>query len=733
MADRVACIGVLTSGGDSPGMNPAVWAVVRRAHALGVSVSAIHEGYAGLISGDIRPCQWTDVNRLLSQGGTDIGTARSTEFRTAQGRRKAVAQLVRAGIDRLVVIGGDGSLTGADLLRAEWSQHLDALVDAGELQPAQRQAHPHLHIVGLVGSIDNDMWGTDSTIGCDSALHRIVDAVDTLTSTARSHQRAFVVEVMGRHCGYLALAAALCTGADELLIPEVPSEQWASRLCAALQAGRAQGRRTSIVLVAEGACTTTGQRITAAEIKAVIDDRLGYDTRITVLGHTQRGGTPSAEDRIVPIRLGAQAVDTLLAQPPGAPPVLLTTTGNRIAPRPLMECVARTVDFGAAVRRGAGASRLAERGDLFLSLLDLQRTLSQSPRPSGSAHRVLVAHVGAPAPGMNAAVRAAVRLGRIAGHEMLGAIDGLKGAAQGDIRPVSWSEVNGISAHGATILGTDRWIPNTPQRLQALQDALARHGITGVVLIGGFEALLAGSALADAGVPVGMVPATISNNVPGTDRSVGCDTAVNVICEAADRLLLSAIGSRDRVFVMEVMGRRCGYLAAAGGLAAGASLIYTHEQGLGLASLQVDTAALRSEFVLGQHVGLVLVADDASAAYDARSLAAILTAESGDHFDTRVCVPGHLQQGGRPSPMDRLTGIRLAARALQVAVGGTAGLVVVGLRDNAVVTASGQEVLAQADRSHRRPQTHDHASLVGLARGLTLRDQDAASTECTAE
>ena len=715
-------IGVLTSGGDAPGMNPAVWASVRRALSRGASVAAIHEGYAGLVSGDIRSCSWEDVSYILHRGGTDIGTARCAAFREPAGRRAAVRNLVLAGIDRLVIIGGDGSLTGADRLRAEWLDHLSALVASGALPPSALATHPHLHIVGLVGSIDNDMWGTDMTIGCDSALHRIVDAVDTLTSTARSHQRSFVVEVMGRHCGYLALAAAACTDADYLFIPEAPVADWPERLCAALRAGRAHGKRKSIVLVAEGACTPDGQPIPSAAIQSVIEAQLGYETRITVLGHTQRGGTPSAYDRILPVRLGAQAADTLLEMPPGAPPVLLATAGDRIVSRPLMECVARTVDFGRAVRTGSALPRIQERGALFNELLSLQTALSSPPSTAPSGQRILIAHVGAPAPGMNAAVRAAARLGLIAGHVVLGAVDGLKGAARGDVRAVGWDEVSSIAAIGGTILGTDRWVPDSASRKEALFQSLRAHQVTGVLLIGGFEALIAGKHLAELGLPVGMVPATISNNVPGTERSVGCDTAVNVICEAADRLKQSAIGSRDRVFCVEVMGRRCGYLAAAGGLAAGAELIYTHEQGIDLSGLRQDTASLRQAFDAGQHVGLVLIADGASDAYDARALARIFADEGGGRFDTRVCVLGHLQQGGRPAPRDRITGARLAAVALQHAASGEGGLTVVGLQDNLIVTTDGEALLASSDRVHRRPQERRQEVLLSLARALTLRD-----------
>ena len=240
----------------------------------------------------LRACGFDDVSNVLHLGGTVFGSARSEAFRFEAGRRKAVAHLVHAGLDRLVVIGGDGSLTGADRLRSEWSGHLAALVADGEITPAQARAHPELFLVGLVGSIDNDLWGTDMTIGCDSALHRVVDAVDTLTSTARSHQRSFVVEVMGRSCGYLALAAAACTDADFVLIPESPPLDWRAELCEALANAAAAGRRKRIVVLAEGAADRSGQPIRADEVRQTIEAHLGLETRVTVLGHVQRGGAP---------------------------------------------------------------------------------------------------------------------------------------------------------------------------------------------------------------------------------------------------------------------------------------------------------------------------------------------------------------------------------------------------------------------------------------------------------
>lgn len=218
-------------------MNGAVRAVVRMAIHCGCEAYAVHEGYEGLVQGGslIRQMHWEDVRGWLSRGGTLIGSARSASFRERPGRLQAAKNMVLRGIDALVVCGGDGSLTGADVFRSEWPGLLRELVDTGELTEAQIKPYQVLNIVGLVGSIDNDMSSTDATIGCYSSLTRIVDAIDDIFDTASSHQRGFVIEVMGRHCGWLALMSAISTGADWVFIPEMPPHDgWEDEMCATI-------------------------------------------------------------------------------------------------------------------------------------------------------------------------------------------------------------------------------------------------------------------------------------------------------------------------------------------------------------------------------------------------------------------------------------------------------------------------------------------------------------------
>jgi len=341
---RPTSIAVLTSGGDAAGMNAAVRAVVRSGIRAGLTVYAVFEGFQGLVEGGdrIRRITSDDVGGILQRGGTVLGTARCEEFRERDGRRRAARNLAELGIDALAVIGGDGSLTGANQLWTEWPELLDELADRGELDREIADARRRLVLVGMVGSIDNDMAGTDMTIGADTALHRITEAIDAIQSTASSHQRSFVIEVMGRNCGYLALMSGIATGANFVFLPESPPEDgWPDTMAEALKAGRAIGRRSNIVVVAEGARDRHGEPITAQQIRDILEEKLGEDTRVTSLGHVQRGGSPSAFDRYLSTVLGFAAVEKILSSP-DAEPQLIGIRGHQIISSPLMQSVETT-------------------------------------------------------------------------------------------------------------------------------------------------------------------------------------------------------------------------------------------------------------------------------------------------------------------------------------------------------------------------------------------------------
>ncbi|KAJ2973715.1 hypothetical protein NUW58_g8869 [Xylaria curta] len=337
--DKKKNIAVMTSGGDSPGMNAVVRAVVRTAIHLGCNAYCVYEGYRGLVIGRdeekqvdyIRQMGWEDVRGYLSLGGTLIGTARCKEFFERDGRLRAARNMVVNGIDALII--------------AAVMARLLALTDF--VAPFQ-----HLNIVGLVGSIDNDLSGTDATIGAYSALARICEMVDYIEATASSHSRAFVIEVMGRHCGWLALMGAVATGADFLFIPEKPREDnWKEEMCQVIKTHRDLGKRKTIVIIAEGALDRHGNKITPTMVKDLLADGngLGLDTRITTLGHVQRGGTAVAYDRMLGTLQGVEAVKAVLEATPETETCFIAITENKITRKPLMAAVKETQEVAKLI------------------------------------------------------------------------------------------------------------------------------------------------------------------------------------------------------------------------------------------------------------------------------------------------------------------------------------------------------------------------------------------------
>jgi 6-phosphofructokinase 1 len=711
-------LAVLTSGGDAQGMNPAVRAVVRTALNHGAEIFAVHEGWQGLVDGGdrIRPVAWDDVSNILNRGGTVIGTARSVAFRQREGRRRAAQHLLERGIDRLVVIGGDGSLSGADLLREEWPSLLEELLADGTIDRETAERHPALMIAGLVGSIDNDMLGTDMTIGADSALHRIVEAVDAIGSTAESHQRSFVVEVMGRHCGYLALTSAIAGHAAYVLIPEWPPDPgWEQDLCEIIRNGRAAGRRHSIVIVAEGAHDSANQPITSEYVRQVLEERLGEDVRLTILGHVQRGGAPSAFDRSMASIQGHAAVEEVLAATAQSVPQLIVMRDNRVAKVPLMESVARTRELAERIAAKDHDTALMMRGNGYTEMIYVFRSISQalpSARTRRRATRIALLNVGGLAPGMNAVGEAAVRLGLDRGHTMLGVNGSFRGLMDGDVRELQWGDVEGWSGLGGAELGISREVP-TAKDLYAIGRGLEDQGVHGLLIIGGWDAFAAAHTLQREQerypafqIPTICLPATVDNNIPGSELSVGADSALNLIVDAIDRLREAGTATR-RCFIVQTMGGFCGYLALLGGLSGGAVRVYLHEEGITLHQLAGDVERMVESFRVGQKLFLTVMNEKASPMYTSEFLSRLFEQESQGIFDAREVVLGQTQQGGAPSPYDRILGTRLAAHSIDWLSyqidSASAGGAVIGMHEGKVRVLPIQDAAELADWEHRRP------------------------------
>ena len=709
-------IGVLTSGGDAQGMNAAVRSIIRTALFEGAQPYVIYEGYHGLVEGNISAATWDDASGILNKGGTAIGTFRSQEFPTPEGMLKAAENLVTRGIDRLVVIGGDGSLTGFSVFSAKWAALLDDLATQGRITADQRQACPDLIFAGMVGSIDNDLVGTDITIGVDSALHRIQEAIDAIASTAASHQRCFVVEVMGRRCGYLALAAAISGGCDYVLVPELPPQPgWEADMCEQLRRSRAAGRKDSIVILAEGATTAAGDDISAEYVRSTIETTIGEETRVTILGHVQRGGTPSAYDRWSATWLGYEATTHVLTATSDDSGLVFGFHGEQILRIPLEKAVAETRSVPDLIQSKQYDQALALRGNEFQDLLRIFHDLSDPARTQAeqSDRRIGIMHASALAPGMNTAAKISAWLGISRGFTTMGIRDGFVGLANGDVTELTWKDVDGWNQEGGAVLGTRRHVP-TVQELYAISRSVESMHLDGLIVIGGWSAYEGVQLLANERgrypglqIPIVCVPATIDNNLPGTLSSIGADTALNVVVDCIDKVKMSASASQ-RCFIIETMGHDCGYLALMGGFAGGAEQVYLHETGITLDALRTDINWLRDSFDShGRSLFLGVRNENANPNYTTDVLAHLFDQEGEGRYDTRTLTIGHIQQGGSPTPADRLLATRLADAAItrladQIAQGGQE-ISCVGLQQNEVRTTGIAEAMAGTDPDHQRP------------------------------
>jgi 6-phosphofructokinase 1 len=686
----------------------------------GMEVVGIHEGWQGVLEGGDRfePFNWRSAGGVLQFGGTILGTARSEEFRTLAGRRKAARNLVNAGIQGLVVIGGDGSLAGALALHGEWTDHLHELAAAGAIEleglggPAGLTKP--LRIVGLPGSIDNDLFGTDTCIGADTALNTIVEAVDRLSSTADSHGRTFVVEVMGRRCGYLAVMSAVATGADWVLIPEAELDaRWHYRMVEALQRGREAGRRHDIILFAEGARHSDGLPIRADTITEILKARMGVEARVTVLGHVQRGGPPTANERVTASRLGQAAAEYLAGPDPA--PVMIGMVNNRCRATPLEKVVSTSQAINSEIDQGHFEQALALRGRGFSDALEFLETLTRAePKvETASQGRIAILTGGPDAPGMNAVVRTALRTAMNEGRDVVGVRYGFDGLRKGDFWDLKWMDVQNWISLGGSELGAMRY-PVKPEDLPGIARTLQEWDIRGLIAVGGLNTYEQVQLLVAARdeyealrIPIVCAPASIDNNLPGTQVSIGADTALNNIVDAVDKIKYTA-GTAHRAFIVEVMGRRCGYLALASGIATGAEMELLAEDNATVETLLRDVEQLREGFRRGKKLGLVVMSENAFRYYDTDFVRRVMEAEADGAFEVRTAVLGHLQRGGVPTAFDRVEGSRLGAYAARQimadSAAGRTGASVIGIVDQQVIVTPFAEAMAQVDWENWRPR-----------------------------
>lgn len=513
---------------------------------------------------------------------------------------------------------------------------------------------------------------------------------------------------------------------------------------------------STIVIVCEGAVDRQNNPIRCDYIKEILGD-CGLDARVTTLGHIQRGGSPSAFDRYMATLQGVEAVKAILETDPcGSPSIMIGMRENRIIRLPLMDCVKKTRLVAEKMDLCQFESAYDLRGsdfkanyEIVKAFYELEEEKAQGSNIPKQKLRVAFINCGAPCCGINSANRAIILYCLFKGYVPVGVYGGFSGLIKGDLREIGLSDGPFNAEKGGSFLGMNRSLPNEDMGLVAYY--LQKHKIDGLVVIGGFEAYTSVLQLTHSrieypalDIPIVALPATISNNVPGTDYSVGCDTALNIIVQSADSLKQSASSSRHRVFVVDVQGGHCGYLAAIGGLASGATYSYIPEEGISLNDLSRDLKHLKERFSEDKRQGRLVLRNDAvSPIFTSELIAKIFEAESEGLFDARWATLGHLQQGGSPSPLDRIRATRLAVLCVSFIESVLTGVpmpfnssfeessvkttafpscsanndsvenprrtmddstaVVIGIRGPSVVFTCAKELQKETDTQHRRP------------------------------
>ncbi|XP_049850475.1 ATP-dependent 6-phosphofructokinase, platelet type-like [Schistocerca gregaria] len=647
-------VAIMTSGGDAQGMNACIRAVVRHASMLSVEVYGILEGFVGLYNGEqITQLKWNDVSGLLPNGGTVLGTSRCPEFTKREGRKRAALNLLKFGIDRLICIGGDGSLTGASMLSSEWREHLEELLSEGKIGAHELEEHPKLYVVGVVGSIDNDFWGTEMTIGCDSALHRITDAVRCIMTTASSHQRTFVIEVMGRECGYLALYSALAVGADYAFVPECPARgNWRESLCRAISRSFELGIRRSIVIMAEGAKDIEGNRISSEERGVAVGD----------------GAARCDED-------GGEGVERDLGGGMEAEAKVVCLVGESLVERPLMEAVRETRRVSAAMAERKFELAASLRGVGYVRDWNIYKTwaktslLSHEVPSDGTSIAIL--NMGPPTPGMNSPVGMITRLATMHNYRVYGIYEGCHGLWSGNFEPLKWIDVEGWGIRSGVILGTNKKTPDNA--LGECARRLEEMGIRALFLIGGWEAYVCLTQFARAAseypalrIPIVVIPASIYNDCPCTSVSVGRGHGREL--HPDERRQREADGHGDPSLRLRRGNRRPQLRLPGRAVSVGGSALrlYTPERPISLSSLVSDVKTLTDRFRHNKTMALIINSDIHNKTYTTEMLERIFNQEGKGCFKARKIVLSYTDQGNPPSPFDCILSNRFGYEAFSL-------------------------------------------------------------------
>ncbi|ADM11203.1 6-phosphofructokinase [Encephalitozoon intestinalis ATCC 50506] len=783
-------IAIVTSGGDAPGMNSAIKSITRTGIKWGASVYGVYNGYDGLINNNIRRLSWDTETHCSSQGGTVLLSARSQKFMGKEGRKEAVLNMVRKKINCVIVLGGDGSMKGAMVLRDEFKDHLRDLIREGKISPRDLKrilnskaeskdeekekvttetsgvgysdfyGAPEcyketpmvyhdlnssddmledlqmdkcsceemdldeiekyvydLKVVGIPATIDNDICGVPISLGEDTAIHRVIEGIDHLMSTMKSHTRTFVIEVMGRKCGWIALMSALASSADYVLLPEAPTE-WKKEMIEALTTARRCGKAGTFVIVSEGAVEKDGTPIHASQAVEEIA-KFGMDVRLLKLGHIQRGGPTSAQDRIYGTLLGVKAVEISLG--PTKDPVMISIFRDEIFEIELKEVIERNNlvrDFQekklfedvlksrcnffrlaySYFRKSlmTGIRNIRDKGCDCSSREKIETECSCGPDCRGKYEdrkpRIGVLQFGRRASGMNTVLNAVVQYSLVAGAEPYYIPNGFEGLVNNQLIRAKPYEFFGDVNNGGSAIGVGG---DLEVDIKLIQRKVVESGLDSLIIIGGSKALNTIKELK--GVNIVLVPASSYNNIPKIDISIGADTALNTIIKVSDVSKLNSFAYKNNVFVVEIGGENCGYLSLMGGIAAGAFEAFIPERKYLIGHLSEVAQRLRVKFREKIRRGIVIFRNERTfRSIPTSSLCEILKTDSGDLFETNYSILGDVQQGLNPSPIDRINATILGIEAVDLCLR-KCGVGVVGFSKDKIEFTEISEVLKDFD------------------------------------
>jgi len=655
-AKRKIRMAVLTSGGDSPGMNSAVKSIVRYSLKNRIEVFGVYRGFEGLIAGDMRRLDWDCETHSSGQSGTYLMSARSARFKTREGRKEAAFNLIIRNIDALVVIGGDGSMAGALALKEEFEELYRELISEGRLnngnidqkrKEEQEMRNEHciicktataplntlddsgqepgsaqgrcsesdessefvfdietprgIHVMGLPGTIDNDILGTDATIGCDTALMRVSEVVETLISTMRSHRRVFVLECMGRMCGWITLMAGFAVDAEYIFIPEAPNTRWRGEMVESVRTAYYNNKQNIFVFMSEGAIDGDGNVIGVKDVEREIE-QAGIEVRSLVLGHLQRGGVTSARDRFLGTVLGMKAVEHVMNgvyNKVGSSAVMIVYVDDEAKPIDLQVVVEASKRMKACYeqrlydevmnsrcrqfqevyrvyehqRKGLNEAFRKETPDRRYMIehqrIHREKKLS-SAVPSDtkrlllgkSRRRVGVLAMGDVAGGMNAVLSSLVQFGLCSEIDMVYFLNGHNGILDTRVRSAEPFEFSIVQGQGGIEIGSS----NPPADWDAVLRKLDEYKLDNLIAIGGTPCL----NLAMRSDKVLVIPCAASNNFPGVSMCIGSETALNAIITCAESTQTSSTSVGKKVHLMEVGGGNCGYLSVVGAMCSSA-------------------------------------------------------------------------------------------------------------------------------------------------------------------